>query len=76
MGGRLAEAPHRSSARHRAPYRTQLLPRQVISGRDTADEDISTHLLNSQTLSSEALTGRGSHIGVQMSAHMDKQLTQ
>lgn len=50
VGGRLAAVSHRSGPRHRAPDGTELLPRQVISGGDATAQDVSTHLLNTETM--------------------------
>lgn len=41
VGGRVDAVPRRSGPRHWAPDGTQLLPRQVISGKDAAAQDIS-----------------------------------
>lgn len=53
MGGGLAAVSHCPRPRHRAPDRTQLLPRQVISGRDATAQDLFTYCLKSKTLSNE-----------------------
>jgi len=64
MGGRLAAVSHSAGPRHRAPGGTQLLPRQVISGRDATAQDVATDCVKSETLSNEAFISSWSHIGL------------
>lgn len=62
MGGGLAAVSRGASPRRRAPDRTQLLPRQVISGGDATAQDAATDCLKSDI--NEDLMSKGSHTGL------------